>query len=155
MGLSVSKAIINFNVQICSAKHMTRRKIGKTSLGLSCSLYQHHRILENRRPGALIFRDIFSLTYFGKYLKHKKFKIHLPPFGGRVMEMRERKGREKKEINCSIHIWTHRGSSLYLCIKPLQIQEKPRQCHASSSMCFYLFIYLFREHSMVEETVFK
>lgn len=43
-----------------------------------------------------MFKGIFSLTYFEKYFKHKKFKISLPPFGGRVMEMRERKGRGKK-----------------------------------------------------------
>lgn len=82
---------------------MTRSKIGITSSGLSCSLYQHHRILENRRPGELMFRDIFTLTYFEKYLKHKKFKIHLPSFGGRVMEMRERKGREGKKRDQLFH----------------------------------------------------
>lgn len=75
---------------------MTRSKIGKTSIGLSCSLYQQYRIQENRRPGALMFRGIFSLSYFEKYLKYKKLKIDLPPFGERVMEMRERKGKGKK-----------------------------------------------------------
>lgn len=40
-----------------------------------------------------MFRDISSLTYFEKYLKHKKFKIHLPPFEGRVRDERE---EEKK-----------------------------------------------------------
>lgn len=80
-----------------------------------------------------MFRDIFTLTYFEKYLKHKKFKIHLSPFGGRVMEMRERKGREgkKRDQLFHSHINTQREFP-YLCIKPLQIQEKPRQCHASS-----------------------
>lgn len=45
-----------------------------------------------------MFRGICSLTYFEKYFKHKKLKIHLPPFGERVMEMRERKGRGKKKL---------------------------------------------------------
>lgn len=121
---------------------MTRRKIGKTSLGLSCSLYQHHRILENRRPGALIFRDIFSLTYFGKYLKHKKFKIHLPPVGGRVMEMRERKGREKKRSTVPF-IYEHTEGVPFICVSN---HCKYRKSHgnampAAKRAFTYLFIY--------------
>lgn len=100
-----------------------------------------------------MFKDIFNLTYFEKYLKHKKFKIPLPLFGGRAMEMRERKGRGEERSAVppeTSYMDTQRGFPLSVC-QTTANTGTARAMPATKGA----FAYLFREHSVVEETGFK